>query len=90
LGIQENMYGFRFGPNGRAYNTNNLAQFNMSGNPFNRTGNQQGITTDPLGNKLYPIYNKDGSVKGYTAGEAKNGTKVKARNGSIVKALKSL
>ena len=90
LGIQENMYGFRFGPNGRAYNTNNLAQFNMSGNPFNRTGNQQGITTDSLGNKLYPIYNKDGSIKGYTAGEAKNGTKVKARNGSIVKALKSL
>ena len=62
----------------------------MSGNPFSRTGNQQGITTDSLGNKLYPIYNKDGSIKGYTAGEAKNGVKVKARNGSIVKALKSL
>ena len=90
LGIMENMYGFRFDSKGRAYNTNNLAQFNPYGNPFNRTGNQQGITTDSLGNKLYPIYNKDGSVKGYTAGEAKNGTKVKARNGSIVKALKSL
>ena len=90
LGVMENMYGFRFDSKGRAYNTNNLAQFNPYGNPFNRTGNQQGITTDPLGNKLYPIYNKDGSVKGYTAGEAKNGTKVKARNGSIVKALKSL
>lgn len=90
LGIQENMYGYRFDSQGRAYNTNNLAQFNMSGNPFNRTGNQQGITTDSLGNKLYPIYNKDGSIKGYTAGEAKNGTKIKTRNGSIVKALKSL
>lgn len=88
--IEQQRNNFRVDGQGRAINYNNPAQFNMAGNPFNRTSNQQGITTDPLGNKLYPIYNKDGSVKGYTAGEAKNGTKVKARNGSIVKALKSL
>ena len=88
--VNQNRNNFRIDSEGRAINFNNPAQFNMSGNPFSRTGNQQGITTDSLGNKLYPIYNKDGSIKGYTAGEAKNGVKVKARNGSIVKALKSL
>ena len=88
--VNQNRNNFRIDSEGRAINFNNPAQFNMSGNPFSRTGNQQGITTDSLGNTLYPIYNKDGSIKGYTAGGAKNGAKVKARNGSIVKALKSL
>jgi len=88
--IEQNRNNFRIDSEGRAINFNTPAQFNMAGNSFNRTGNQQGITTDHLGNTLYPIYNKDGSIKGYTAGGAKNGAKIKARNSSIVKAVKSL
>ena len=88
--IDQNRNNFRIDSQGRAINFNTPAQFNMSGSPFGKSANQQGITTDALGNTLYPIYNKDGSIKGYTAGGAKNGAKVKARNGSIVKALKSL
>ena len=89
LGVYENLYGYRFGPNGQAYNLNGLAQFNTEGNPMasNRTGQ---TTTDASGNKLLPVYNKDGSVKGYTVATANNGAKIKARNSSIVKAVKSL
>jgi hypothetical protein len=29
LGVYENMYNYRFGPKGRAYNTNSLAKFNI-------------------------------------------------------------
>ena len=87
--VSQNRNNFRIDSEGRAINFNTPAQFNMSGSPFVKSNNQQGVTTDALGNTLYPIYNKDGSIKGYTAG-AKNGAKVKARNGSIVKALKSL
>jgi hypothetical protein len=87
--VSQNRNNFRIDSEGRAINFNIPAQFNMSGSPFAKSTNQQGVTTDALGNTLYPIYNKDGSIKGYTAG-AKNGAKVKARNGSIVKALKSL
>ena len=89
LGVYENLYGYRFGPNGQAYNLNGLAQFNTEGNPMasNRTGQ---TTTDASGNKLLPVYNKDGSVRGYTVETANNGAKIKARNSSIVKAVKSL
>jgi hypothetical protein len=89
LGVYENLYAYRFGPNGQAYNLNAPAQFNTEGNPMasNRTGQ---TTTDASGNKLLPVYNKDGSVKGYTVETAKNGAKIKARNSSIVKAVKSL
>ena len=89
LGVYENLYGYRFGSNGQAYNVNAPAQFNTEGSLMasNRTGQ---TTTDASGNKLLPVYNKDGSIKGYTVATANNGAKIKARNSSIVKAVKSL
>ena len=82
LGIMENMYGFRFGPNGRAYNTNNLAQFNPYGNPFARTNNASG--------QLEEGYEDLFNTAGRRVATRKSGKNETSRNGSIVKALKSL
>ena len=91
LGVMENMYNFRFGPNGQAYNVNNPYQFNNAGNPFARTN----IGSGQLEEGYEDLFNAAGrrvstrkSSKNDTNG--KDGTKIKARNGSIVKALKSL
>jgi hypothetical protein len=82
LGVYENLYGYRFGPNGQAYNLNGLAQFNMSGNPFARTNNSFG----QLEEGLEDTYNSAGR----RIGTRKKGKDETSRNGSIVKALKSL
>jgi hypothetical protein len=100
LAIMENMYGFRFSPSGRAINMNAPAQFNMSGNPFGRAGNQQGLspglafTYDDqqqiVGTRRIP---KSGQPSMDELDDLKNGgktSKKKARNSSIVKALKNL
>ena len=100
LAIMENMYGFRFSPSGRAINMNAPAQFNMFGNPFGRTGNQQGLspglafTYDDqqqiVGTRRVPKSNQPSMDE---LDDLKNGgktSKKKARNSSIVKALKNL
>ena len=103
LGIYENMYGYRFGPNGQAYNVNGPAPLNFSGNPvaskgqlapgrkFSYDENRQIIGTyiDPK-NKTNTSNNVD--PLGLLEGEAKNGKKVnkKAPNSNIVKAIKGL
>ena len=100
LAIMENMYGFRFSPSGRAINMNAPAQFNMFGNPFGRTGNQQGLspglafTYDDqqqiVGTRRVP---KSDQLSIDDLDGLKNGgktSKIKARNSSIVKALKNL
>lgn len=91
LGIMENMYNFRFGPNGQAYNVNNPYQFNNPtvGSTANTSG--QSNIIEIQGKKYRPI-DYDNKTNQPTKFElvGKNGAKIKARNGSIVKALKSL
>jgi len=82
LGVYENLYGYRFGPNGQAYNLNGLAQFNMSGNPFARTNNASG--------QLEEGYEDLFNTAGRRVATRKSGKNETSRNGSIVKALKSL
>jgi hypothetical protein len=73
----ENMYNFRFGPNGQAYNTNNPYQFNTQGAPFAKTKGGMEFADD-----VTPLYDASGKIAKLE--------KKSARNGSIVKALKSL
>jgi hypothetical protein len=82
LGVMENMYGYRFDSQGRAYNTNNLAQFNPYGNPFARTNNASG--------QLEEGYEDLFNTAGRRVATRKSGKNETSRNGSIVKALKSL
>ena len=103
LAIMENLYGFRFSPSGRAINANAPAQFNMSGNPFNRSTMGAG----QLAEGYEDLLNTSGQrvatrrlPKGDTSSlndldsfMDKNGGKTpkkNARNGSIVNALKNL
>jgi hypothetical protein len=84
LGIEENMYNYRYGPNGKIYNVNAPAQFNTQGN-----GSSSAKLQAPPGFKY--TYNDDGSVADMKAiKKDKNGGKVSARNGSIVKSLKTI
>jgi hypothetical protein len=86
LGIMENMYNFRFGPNGQAYNVNGPAAINMSG-----TGTGTGTTALPEGFEY--TYRKDASgklVPDDIKKKAKTGKSGITLNGSIVKALKTL
>jgi hypothetical protein len=91
LGITENLYNYRFSPNGVAYNVNPAAQFApygsgaatkgaagqlKPGKKFSFDENQQIIGT-------YNV-DKDDAVA------AKNGKSIKSVNGSIVKAIKNL
>jgi hypothetical protein len=78
LGIMENMYNFRFGPNGQAYNANNPYQFNTQGAPFAKTKGGMEFADD-----VTPLYDASGKI-------AKLEKKKASRNGSIVKALKTL
>jgi hypothetical protein len=91
LGVYENLYGYRFGPNGQAYNLNAPAQFNTEGSPFARTNN----TSGQLESGYEDIFNSSGhrigtKKTGKDESTGKNGAKIKARNSSIVKAVKSL
>jgi hypothetical protein len=90
LGIMENMYNFRFAPNGQAYNVNNPYQFN---NPTVGSTNVSGQSNiiESQGKKYRPIdYDNKTGVPTKFELIGKNGAKIKTRNGSIVKALKSL
>jgi hypothetical protein len=87
LGIYENLYNYRFGPKGQAYNVNAPAQFNIP----------EGIGVDNLSEldkaKIKDYYekivsrDKTGNV---TGSKEKSSTSKTSRNGSIVKALKTL
>jgi hypothetical protein len=100
LAIMENMYGFRFSPSGRAINMNAPAQFNMSGNPFGRAGNQQGLspglafTYDDqqqiVGTRRVPKSDQPSMDELDGLENGGKTSKKKARNSSIVKALKNL
>ena len=83
--VEQQRNNYRVDSEGRPINYN-YAQFNVP-----QVGSMAANTkTDASGNSLLPVYNKDGSIKGYTVEKAKAGAKIKARNGSIVKALKTL
>tara|TARA_R110000868_G_scaffold141772_1_gene358484 strand:+ start:331 stop:3804 length:3474 start_codon:yes stop_codon:yes gene_type:complete len=90
LGVYENLYGYRFGPNGQAYNLNGLAQFNVpTVDSMARTSSNG--TMDINGKKYRPIdYDNKTGVPTKFELAANNGAKIKARNSSIVKAVKSL
>ena len=90
LGVYENLYGYRFGPNGQAYNLNGFAQFNVpTVNSMARTSSNG--TMDINGKKYRPIdYDNKTGVPTKFELAANNGAKIKARNSSIVKAVKSL
>ena len=84
LGIYENMYNFRFGRKGKAYNVNAPVDLNMEGNPFARTSGGKG--------QLSPgyefTYDANGNIIG-TRKLPKSDTE-SDRNGGIVKAIKNL
>jgi hypothetical protein len=91
LGIMENMYNYRFGPNGQAYNINNPYQFNPQGSPFARTNSGSGQLAEGYEDIYNSAQQRIGTrKKGKDSSTDKNGGKIKARNGSIVKALKTL
>jgi hypothetical protein len=97
LGIYENMYGYRFGPNGQAYNVNAPAYLNYSGNPVSSKGqlapgrkfsydeNRQIIGT-------YVDSKDKNNLPDPSELIGKNGKKInkKGPNSNIVKAIKGL
>ena len=105
LAVMENLYNFRFDPSGRAYNVNGPAQFNMSGNPFNRSTMGQGLLEEGyedlyntsgrrVGTRRLPKSERDNpsldDLDNYLQKNGGKTSKNKARNSSIVKALKNL
>ena len=85
LGIYENLYNYRFGPRGYAYNLNPLAQFNIP--------EDAGTDIDaiPTADKTKEVVER--SVTRDERGKQKETTKTKTstgKNGSIVKAIKNL
>jgi len=102
MAVLENMYGFRFSPDGKVYNANQPAQFNTSGDPFSRSSMTGGrgiapgyaYNYDELGRVIGTRREKDTttnpSLSELDNYMQKNGGKTKARNSSIVKALKNL
>jgi hypothetical protein len=84
LGIMENMYNYRFGPEGRAFSYNDPYQFT---NPL--VGSTPNIK-DASGDDLIPIYNDDNTIKGYKVKKDTKSTTKKSLNGSIVKSLKRI
>jgi len=88
LGIDENLYNYRFDDRGRAYNVNDPHTWNTAGNPTtSSSASNVGKYQPPPGMKY--LYDEAGNPEKMEKA-AKNGAKIKARNGSIVKALKSL
>lgn len=93
LGILENTYNYRFGPQGQAYNVNDPYFFNTQGSgSVAKSGIPPGMEIEytprlvPIGSKKTGATNTPPS----TDNEAKNGKKLSSRNGSIVKALKNI
>ena len=105
LAVMENLYNFRFSPSGKAINANGLAQFNMSGNPFNRSTMGSGQLEEGyediynsagrrIGSKPIPQSRRDtpsfDELDNITNKNGGKTSKKSARNGSIVNALKNL
>jgi hypothetical protein len=82
MGIMENMYNYRFTPNGVAYNMNPLAQFNLAGAGSGR-GKIQGLPSDWMS-----LYDETGQFQGTK--KRKQTDDADAKNGGIVKAIKGL
>jgi hypothetical protein len=85
LGIMENMYNYRYDTQGRAYNINNPAQFNIP---------ELGLTDPSLmdngrNDGTVPVYDNKGNIISYKVVQPTK-TTTKKRNGSIVKAIKNL
>jgi hypothetical protein len=87
LGIYENLYKYRFGPKGQAYNVNAPAQFNIPD-----VGNIESLSSADRA-KITDLYekittrDKTGSI---TGSKEKTRSSKTVRNGSIVNALKNL
>ena len=100
LSIMENMYGYRFTPEGQAYSINNPAQFNMYGSGKSTTGGlADGLEFTYDANQRIVGTRKSDSKRSSSVADAlsmleeeKNGGKVKKnnKNSSIVKAFKNL
>jgi hypothetical protein len=87
LAVMENMYKFRFTPNGRAINMNDPAQFNTL-----LTSAIQSMSPDDV-SKLKEVFEKQVSkdkVGNVTGSKEKTRVSKQSRNGSIVNALKNL
>ncbi len=83
LGVYENMYNYRFGPKGRAYNVNAPVDWNMQGSPFARTTGGKG--------QLAPGYEFTYDATGNIIGTKKSSKEdTTGKNGTIVKAIKNL
>jgi hypothetical protein len=80
IALTENLYNYRFTPNGVAYNMNPLAQFNLAGG-----GAGKGMSGDLETGKDFS-YNKAGKIIGIHS-IGKDDSK---KNGGIVKAIKNL
>jgi len=88
LAIGENMYNYRYSPNGVAYNANPLANFAPYGSGYGNKGTKGQLAPG----KAYSYDDNDKIIGVHSVGKedgAKNGKKV-SRNGSIVKAIKGL
>lgn len=82
LGVYENLYNYRFGPNGYAYNLNAPAQFNTQGANLPVVDNAGQVTSYETTQERDKFGNPLGS-------KTKEKTTVKSKkNGGIVKALK--
>ena len=105
LAVMENLYNFRFSPSGKAINANGLAEFNMSGNPFNRSTLGSGQLAEGyediynsaqqrIGSRRIPQIKRDtpsfDELDNITNKNGGKTSKKSARNGSIVNALKNL
>jgi hypothetical protein len=82
LGVMENMYNYRFGPNGQVINMNPLARLNIpdvgyGASSVNQIG--QGATPKQLR-----------AIADLQEEQEKKATKTSKRNGAIVKAIKNL
>ena len=85
LGVYENLYNYRFGPDGRAYNVNAPQQFNRYGAASTGKG------TGAIPEGMSPTWESDESGNPVLSGyKKKKEDKTVARNGSIVKAIKNL
>jgi len=84
LAIAENMYNYRFDPQGRAYNVNAPYNFNMYGNTSNKG---KGVDTE----NMIPTWESDENGNPVKTGyKLQKETKKNAKNGAIVKAIKNL
>lgn len=89
LGIYENLYNYRFGPQGNAFNMNPFAQFNIptAGSLSTYTGNENTMTME----ELQTNYDNLGRVIGQRKKERTTTTPdKKEKNGGFVKATKYL